>query len=613
MSNLEEQPEGFPTEDPSWDLESLFAGGAESEQFQEFLGRARREVEAYGSAIEEMPKLVEAEGPEGPVIDAWVELIERRQKLEDMLGETAAFARCVSAAQATDPQAAALPGVVGELQSRVETLGADLLDKIKGVDDESFGWLTGREELDGLELYLAEMRRDARRAMGAEKESLAAALNRDGLHAWGDLYSQVSGNLSVDYRDPESEEVERLSVGQAKNRLSNRDRSERRAAFEGLQEAWGGQASTFSSILNSIIGSLETLNDARGVDMLTDPLESNRIERETLDAMLEAAETLRPVLHEYLRLKRRALGVEQLEYFDLNAPVGAGEDDEIAYPDSQEFIVEQIDEFSDRMGRFYRHALASQWVEAEDRAGKAQGGFCIPFAQSGEMRIFMTHGGSMTNVLTLAHELGHAYHGFLMRDLPSGARHVPMTLAESASTLSEKLVEAAAFERAEQEKKLRLLDGRLQRALTFIVDVPARFRLEKAMHESRREGRLTPQGLAETSREIYEEAFDGLLGSLDSYFWSSKLHYFITRQRFYNFPYLFGYLFSKALYDRAREEGPEFSERVDDLLMHSGRMSAEELAEEYLGEDITQVGFWRTAADSIRDDVEIYRGLLEES
>lgn len=600
----------FPTDDPTWDLDAIFEGGPESEEFATYLEEIEHRLDDFEAAIAEAPPLREADGPHGGVVDAWVELLEQRQTLADKIGEAGAFARANASAHATDPDATALVGQIGDLRSAMEGIEADLLGKLHAAADAQFAWLKDRDALEGLDLYIDELRRDARKAMAPEMEGLAAALNRDGLHAWGDLYDRLSGTLTAEVTDPETGETETVSIEQAKNRLSRPDREVRRSAFEGFQGAWSEEAPTFASMLNSIVGAKETLKDQRGLDLLTEPLHLNRIERETLDAILEAADALRPVLHEYLGLKREALEVDELEWYDLDAPVGEATDGEITYREAQAFIVEHIDDFSDRMGAFYRRALANQWVEAEDRGGKAPGGFCTGFPESREVRVFMTYGGSMTSVLTLAHELGHAYHGWLMRDLPAGARDMPMTLAESASTLAEKLVESAAIEQADEAETLRLLDRRIGRAVTFLVDIPARFRLEIAMHEARREGTLRPDTLCTLTEEVFGEAYGDNLASVDSYFWASKLHYFITRYPFYNFPYTFGYLFSKALYDRAMERGEAFAGTIDDLLVDSGRYTAEDLAEKYLDADLTRSDFWREAASSIRDDVERYRELV---
>ncbi len=604
-------PENFPTTDETWNLDPIFEGGAGSEAFADELDGLRRALERFGSALAELPALGEADGPDGAVVDAWVEVLERRQAIADRMREVGAFARAQAAAHATDPEATSLPGEVGELQSLREAAEAELVGKLHGVGDRPVVWLKGREEMEGLELYVDELRRDAERAMAPELEELAAELNRDGLHAWGDLYNRLSGTLTVDLEDPDAGEAEVVSVEQAKNRLSAPRRAVRRRAHEGLQEAWAGEASTFATILNHVVGAKETLIEQRDSDMLREPLDLNRIERETLQALLEAADGFASVLHEDLDLKAELLGVDELEWFDLDAPVGA-EADEISYPEAQRFIVDQIADFSGRMGRFYRRALAEQWVEAEDRGGKAPGGYCSGFPVTGELRVFMTYGGTMSSLLTLAHELGHAYHGWVMRDLPAGAREVPMTLAESASTLSEKLVESAAIEQAGEAERLRLLDARLGRALVFLVDIPARFRLEVAMHEARADGQLRPEGLRGMVDEIFGEAYGGRLGSVDRHFWASKLHYYITRYPFYNFPYLFGYLFSKALHDRARKRGEGFSETIDELLVDSGRMTAEQLAEAYLDADLTDPGFWEEAAGSIREDVATYRRLADE-
>lgn len=601
----------FPTSDPTWELESMFEGGSQSEAFGAFLEDLGERLDGLAEEVEAAPELREVGTEDRADLERWAEMLDERQRVGAYLMEASAFARGHASADAENPAAAALPQRVDEFSSRVDAIDTAIVQRFQGVSDEVIEALTEWPRLEALELYLREYRRRAKRAMSEGEERLAAELNRDGLHAWGQFYRLVSGSLTVHYRDPETGEREEHSVGQIKNKLSDPERPVRRNAHQALQEAWGDRAPEFASMLNSILGSRLTLNDRRGVDPLTEPLQNNRIERRSLEAMFEAVEAYQPAVRQFLETKADALGVEELESYDVRAPVGGEGETSIGWERAQEFIVEQVDSFSRRMGEFYRHALGSQWVEAEDRDGKAQGGFCMPFPVSEEIRVFLTFSGTMSGVMVLAHELGHAYHFWTLRDRVPAARQVPMTLAESASTLSEKVVESAALESADRDQKLRLLDERLGRAATFLLDIPARFQLEQRMLEARREGRLAPQQLTEMTREAFGETFGDVLGSFDDYFWASKLHYYLSRAPFYNFPYTFGYLFSKSIHQRIRGGDTELREGLDELLRESGRRSAESLAEEFLGADLGDPEFWSGALESIRDDVDRYGSLVE--
>lgn len=596
----------FPTSDPTWDLDSIFPGGPESETFETFVQALEREITTLQAQVEELPALRELDEWSDKMLSQWVAFLESWETVSEKATQARAFARANAATHTNNPTALRLPSRMNASSTQLDALEVSVQARFRGTSDEMFASLTGHPALQRCELYLRELREEADRAMDPKLEDLAVELNRDGLHAWGQLYSQVSSTLKVEM------DGEQISIGQAKNLLSKRDRDVRRQAFEGLQKAWGSRAPTFAAAINAIIGSEQTLYDRRGGDELTYPLFRNRVQRDTVEAMMAAADEFRELLGDYRRAKARLLGVDKLAWYDRRAPVGNDTGDELSYEDAQEFIVEQVDGFSERMGQFYRYALSNQWVEAEDRSGKAQGGYCTSFPLNRATRIFMTYGGTTASAQTLAHELGHAYHGWLLSEKGLFEQQLPMGLAETASTLAEALVERAAMEKAGPEATLRLLDERLQRADAFLVNIPARYRLERRMHAERRNGQLDESVLADITREIFEEHYGSSVAGVDELFWAAKLHFFITRLPFYNFPYTFGYLFSRAVGDRAIEEGPGYSDVVDDLLRDTGRLTAEEIGEQYLQADLGSVDFWREAASSTRDDVEAFVAAVDE-
>lgn len=602
--------DGFPTGDPSWELDTIFPDGADSNEFDEAVKSLAADLQAMSSRLDALVDLGQTSELGDAELAEWVSFFEELERLNDRVSEASAFASCVAVTHTDDAKAMRLPTRLNAIHSQLNSLRVAVEGQFRGVDEAVFDQIVEHPSLERCELYLREIRRDARQKMGPKLEDLAVELNRDGLHAWGQLYDRISGRLKVvvPCEDGGTREV---SVGQAKNLLDHADRDMREQAFDGLQNAWGAEASTLAMVLNSIVGTERTLYTRRGGDELTMPLQANRVERATIEAMFEAADEFQGVLVDYMHAKAKLLGIDRLAWYDLGAPVGEATDDEISYEDAQRFIIEQVNDFSAPMGRFYQRALAGQWIEAEDRPGKAQGGFCTGFPISKQMRIFMTYGGTPSGVQTLAHELGHAYHGWLMRDLGAFERDIPMGLAETASTLSEALVESAALANAEGAEKLRLLDERLQRAVAFLINIPARFRLERAMHAAREDGELDEDQLTEMTTEIFSQAYgDGVTG-VDPTFWASKLHFYITYLPFYNFPYTFGYLFSRAVYERATQEGPEYAAVVDDMLVDTGRLTAEEIGQRYLGADLTQADFWRQAAESVRDDVAEYLTIVE--
>jgi oligoendopeptidase F len=217
----------------------------------------------------------------------------------------------------------------------------------------------------------------------------------------------------------------------------------------------------------------------------------------------------------------------------------------------------------------------------------------------------MTYNGSFNGIRTLAHELGHGYHGWVMRDLPYGACRYTMSVAETASTFNELVVGDANLSAATgEQERLSLLGAKLNDAATFLMNIRCRFDFEKAFFAQRAQKQLSVDELSELMVQAQKTAFKNGLADYHPLFWASKLHFYITRAPFYNFPYTFGYLFSNGVYAQALAEGPAFGDRYIALLRDTGSMTTEELAQTHLGVDLTKPEFWETAVDRVLADVE---------
>jgi oligoendopeptidase F len=244
-------------------------------------------------------------------------------------------------------------------------------------------------------------------------------------------------------------------------------------------------------------------------------------------------------------------------------------------------------------------ALEKKWIEAEDRSGKADGGFCIGMNLIDQSRIFMTYGDDFGSMTTLAHELGHAYHQWVLKDKPYLSTSYPMGLAESASIFNELLVTDAALKEVDDDKqKLMLLDQILQQPFILFCNIYARFLFDSSFYKERANGVVSRERLDELMLKAQKEAFGNILDPQEGHhplFWASKLHFYITEMPFYNFPYTIGYLFAGGIYDRAVKEGSSFAPKYRSLLEDTGRMTLEDVAAKHLGLDLTKPDFWTEA------------------
>ncbi len=285
-----------------------------------------------------------------------------------------------------------------------------------------------------------------------------------------------------------------------------------------------------------------------------------------------------------------------------------------SYDEAAKFVVSNVGEFSPHMAEFYRMAIDKRWIEAEDRSGKAGGGYCTSLGPLRQSRIFMTYANTYENLLTLAHELGHAYHHYVLKDTPFFATWYPMTLAETASIFSELLVTDAALQACDDPReKLMLLDQKLQGAYTLFCNIHCRYLFDRSFYEERANGIVSQERLCELMVKAQKKAFGPLLDESGYHplFWASKLHFFITDTPFYNFPYTVGYLFAGGVYDRARKEGSAFADKYRALLADTGSMKTEEVAAKHLGADLTEEAFWEDAVSRSLADVQTFVELAE--
>lgn len=588
----------------SWNLESLFAGGSSSSQFSAFV----EETEKLAAAL-----LLELQNT-GDAAASDEEMADWTSKLQSVLtrlNEADSFTSCLTSQDMNDKRAVAWTDRIQSLSAKFKQ-AVDLFDaKLAEVPEER--WKTWKEapERSAVAFTLDERREAARDKLPPQLERVAGELAIDGYHGWGEHYNTVVSRIAIPWE--EGETTAELSVGQAANKLDDPDPAVRAAMSEKWEAAWASQADLSADTLNRLAGFRLKLYGLRGwEDPLREPLRMNRMKRETLDAMWAAvAEGVEP-LKRYLALKARRFGKQRLSWHDVDAPIAASQA-KISYAEAAKLIAEAFRQFSPDMADLAQTAFDEGWIEAEDRSGKRPGGFCTSFPLARQSRIFMTYSGTPGNVSTLAHELGHAYHGHLVEDLPPLSQAYAMNVAETASTFAEALVSDALLRKAaSREEKLALLDDRLQRAVAFLMNIRARFLFETRFYERRAAGMLDAEVLNELMVEAQKEAFGDALDTWHPHFWASKLHFYLTDVPFYNFPYTFGYLFSSGLVAVAEREGERFRDRYDRLLADTGAMTVEQLASRHLGVELDRTDFWRDAVSRAVADVELFAQLCEE-
>lgn len=588
-----------------WDLDVFFPGGSDSEAFAGFLGQLQTDIEDLQQRINNLsvPRVA------GETAE-FKSVILLAQDIETRLREASAFTECLTAQNTKDDKAKLLYGRIVQYSGAYSSAMIGLDERILQVPQDVWEALLEEEEIRPIAFPVNERRIRSAEKLAPEREVLANDLAVDGYHAWSELYSSVVGRIVIPFE--KDGQLQDLSVGQANNLLYHADRAVRSGVFAKWEEAWKDSAELCAQALNHLGGFRLNLYRHRGWDSVhKEPLDLNRMSAATLQAMWDAIDQNKDKLVSYLERKAKLLGIGKLSWFDVHAPVGSS-NNKIPFQEGAEFIVEQFRKFSPRMADFAVKAFEENWIEAEDRPGKRPGGFCTSFSASRQTRIFMTYAGTPSNVSTLAHELGHAYHDYVMNDMPTMTKNYAMNVAETASTFAELVVADAAVKNAANEsERLALIDEKAQNAVAFMMDIHARFLFETNFYEKRKKGLLSVEELNELMVKAQKQAFRDALDVYHPYFWASKLHFYITDFPFYNFPYTFGYLFSYGVYARALQEGPAFEEKYVGLLRDTGRMTVEELALKHLGVDLTKPDFWQSAVRLAAADVEEFLLLTE--
>ncbi len=593
---------------PHWDMSVVFPS-LESPEFQqsyeELIGDIRALADlfdAHGVGKQEAVPLDER------LIQSFETVIARYNEVLERTHTLVAYLYChVSTDSRNDVAQARMSELQGQTV-RLSQLGTRFTAWVGSLDVESLieSSETAREHAHALR----QARLEAAHLMSPPEEDLAAELNLSGGTAWAKLHGNLTSQLSV--RLELNGEEQEMPMSMVRNLAYDEDREVRRKAFEAELAGWKTVALPLAAALNSIKGEVNTLSSRRGWEApLDEAVFENGIDRETLDAMLGAAREFFPDFRRYLRAKARMLNLPVLAWYDIFAPVGKSSRS-WEFEEGSGFIVEQFGTYSEKMSQFAARAFSESWVDAEPRAGKRDGAYCIPL-RGDESRVFANYKPVFEGVSTLAHELGHAYHNLNKANRTPIQRSTPMTLAETASIFCETIIRNAALSQADEAEQLVLLENSLEGANQVVVDITSRFLFEQRVFEARRARELSVDELCSLMLEAQKETYgDGLdPEGLHPYMWAVKGHYYSTGRSYYNYPYMFGLLFGLGLYARYQEDPKGFKSGYDDLLSSTGLAGASELAGRF-GLDIRSTEFWRSSLRVVSADVDRFEALVTQ-
>lgn len=449
-------------------------------------------------------------------------------------------------------------------------------------------------------LLLRNTKKKAVHLFSDEMEAMISRMNLTGGNAWSRLFDYLTSTLKVDY------DGEQITLPAVRNLANDPDGAVRKKAYEAELASYAKIEGSIAYALNNIKSQVRMLAQERGYgSALTMTLDQSDMKRETLDAMFGAMQEYLPVFHKYMRAKAEYLGYHNgLPWFEMLAPLGRN-DKKYTLEETKQCLLDSFGQFSKDMADMMERAFDEEWIDFYPREGKVGGAFCCEVSHAGQSRILTNFNGSFDAVDTLAHELGHAYHGTQTCDHRILNRDYPMQVAETASTFNETHITCLAIAKATGEEKLALLDNILMNTTQVICDIYSRFLFEDSVFNACEDRFLMPEDLKAMMLDAQKKAYgDGLDPEyMHPYMWACKGHYYSEALSYYNFPYAFGAMLAMGLYSMYLKEGEAFLPKYNKFLHATTVMSVEDTAA-VVGIDLTSKDFWRESLKSFADMID---------
>ena len=582
-----------------WDLSPLYEG-IQTEKYQNDLTALFEKVDALNAFTSQLP-----EEDRGTVLHQALERMEQIMQLAMPMFE---YASLRSSTNTSDEEAVNAEAKLQKLMSETSAAQAALQAYVGRT--ENLDTLIAADPFLGDYAYLLRtMQDDARYTLDEKVEEALAKMNLSGGSAWGNLQAYLTSTVTADYRG------EKKPLSAVRNLAYDADPQVRKDAYDAEVACYDKIKDGVCFALNSIKQQVTTEAEMRKAgSALEMTLRHSRMQKTTLDAMIQAIEEYLPVFWKYLRAKAKMLGYEGgLKWWDMFAPMGKNTAT-YTVEDAKKYLDDHFRPFAPDMADMMMRAFDEAWIDFYPHPGKVGGAFCANLASVKQSRVLTNFDGSFSDIVTLAHELGHAYHGMMIENHRPLNLDYSMPVAETASTFNETVVMNAALDEAtDREVKLGLLESQLQDTTQIMCDIMSRYWFETSVFEKAKEGFAFPDELCAMMKEAQKRGYgDGLdLDTLNPYMWVCKSHYYSSGLSFYNFPYAFGGLFAAGLYAQYRKQGEAFLPKYRALLKATTVASVEDVAK-MADIDLGDVNFWRSSLEIFKARVEQFLELAAQ-
>lgn len=528
-------------------------------------------------------------------------LITYLEEYNVLIAKLSSYVLLRQSTNTTDSETTALLGKIEELESKLSKEMA-IIKKYFAKADKLDQLLETNEKLKGYRYFFEEIKKDADYALSDEVEEVIAKLNLSAGSGWSMMQQYLTSTLEVDYNG------EKTTLSSIRNLAYSTDSDVRKRAYEAELASYDKIKDAVAFSLNNLKSQVNTIVELRGhKSALSMTLIQSKMKQETLDAMFTAIDEYLPKFHAYLRRKAELLGHKNgLPWYDLFAPMGETSRT-FTTEEAKTYLVKHFRGFADDLADMIEEAFDKEWIDFYPHPGKVGGAFCDNLPYVKESRILTNFDGTLSDVVTLAHELGHAYHGLNIQEHQPLNWDYSMPVAETASTFNETVIMNAAIKESDGQEKLALLESQLQDVTQIICDIYSRFLFESAVFEKRKDSFLFSSDLEQIMLDTQKQAYgDGLDHSLlHPFMWVCKSHYYRDSLNFYNFPYAFGGLFARGLYAQYQSEGAAFVPKYRALLKATTVCSVEDVA--LMAKiDLTTPEFWRQSLKTVSDSIDLF-------
>ena len=584
----------------TWSLDVLYTG-FDDKRWSEDLKKLDDCVERFQAFAAKLSDENEKE-----TIKEGLKLLE---ELEGLSAQMMIFCELRGAADTRDKDSMSYEGVLSQKRNRTraaETKFAEYVATRKNLEQD----IKEDAFLTSYAYLLRNMAEDNRHLLSGDVEEALAKMDISGGAAWSSLQGYLTSSVEADLGG------KKLTLSEVRNLAYSPSREERKAAYEAELACYDKIKDSVAYALNSIKMQDISECELRGfASPLTKTLYYARMKEETLNALFEAMTEYMPQFWRYLRLKAEKLGyADGLPWYELFAPLGKSTK-RYTTEEARDYLITVFSSFSPDMAEMMKRAFAEDWIDFYPRNGKVGGAFCEALNSKKEVGVLTNFSGSFSDLVTLAHELGHGYHDFMVHDNEPLNMEYSMPVAETASTFNENVITGYAIDHTgDEEEKLALIESQLSDTAQIMCDIYSRFLFESEVVERRRDSFLFADELNEIMLDAQKKAYGNGLDEncLHPYMWVCKSHYYSADLGFYNYPYAFGGLFARGLFAKYKKEGSAFVENYKKMLKNTPVMSVEDVAK-ICGIDLTDKEFWMMSLHSYDAEIDEFERLIKNA